>query len=537
MAVSDITEVSFQAYSGATPISLPVPFAPTVNGNQVMPFSVRIVGIFEGGPVNASCTITDPLGVKYKGYTRDGATTLEQGVSVKHVGTYLLEFTITDSTGSKTFPFELAIATQYNSGGGQMRDIPLTSTGEARPPWDWLPGAGYYNPGNGVMKPGNTPSPISDLFHCDLITRQCRPKNLGSPMACEVYPPDRGYNNTQIMERISPPLREIPAGLLAHKRSRDQSTCWCWAIKPRYGEWEGYTSLDRNISLPAYTDSRGNHIPSMEYICAAGITPTAIPTHLALGKGAPDMTVLAFDRVKLQTQYYTGAEYEVFELNYLGDLSERWVGSSGKLGNTSITDNSATIELTPWVDVAARPIGREVTVYCDVGSQYGEEFGTGRCRNQALHDGPAKDDWTIPMTRCGDPTKNSMIIWGDWAGNWTASLYQPPMVTKSGQPVPDNWHLHLRGGKVLFTSGKNKGIERDIQTASRFAIDHTLGWGNLAVHFHIPLPFVPDVNDTYEVTAGCDRTLQDCAFYNNVSNFRGFPDIPGREGVLRRFKA
>lgn len=386
-----------------------------------------------------------------------------------------------------------------------------------------------YNRGDGVFASSAYMDPLNVKFHCDVATRLCRPINAQtSPL-----PPN-------VNVAATPPLRVVPPALLAHKRSRKQATCWCWAIKPKRGPWEAYTSLDRDIDLPEYTDEMGNTVPALTYKCAGGLAPTKIPVRVTLAKNAGDVTVLAFDRVQLQAQYYLNAEYECFEINYTGNLSERIVGSSGLLGNTTINDSDASIELIPWSDLANRPIGRDVTVLCDVGSIAGEEFGTGRCTG-AAGDGPVKADWTIETTlthnlfvSIGYPQKTRIAIFDNQYVN--SYLYGGAVQTITGKPVPADWHMHLRNGKVLFLSGQNAGVERDIRTAF-FGTGPGVNYYGIILELHTPLPFGAQFGDTVQITVGCMRTVQDCMFFNNIKNFRGFPYVPGREGLLRRWKA
>ena len=41
-----------------------------------------------------------------------------------------------------------------------------------------------------------------------------------------------------------------------------------------------------------------------------------------------------------------------------------------------------------------------------------------------------------------------------------------------------------------------------------------------------------NVGDTFDVWAGCDKTMNKCVnFFNNLNNFRGFNSIPGADIV------
>ena len=41
------------------------------------------------------------------------------------------------------------------------------------------------------------------------------------------------------------------------------------------------------------------------------------------------------------------------------------------------------------------------------------------------------------------------------------------------------------------------------------------------------------VGDSFNIIAGCDKTVSICSErFNNIINFRGFPDIPGTDKLL-----
>ena len=533
--VNTIDHIEWAEFDGFNYTALPDPVPVIVPGS---PTTTRVLKLYprpkdaDGDDVSTSLfsldwKIQDPKGNYYGGF----ASSWERNsFPVCLVGTFNVTLVVGDTAGAKkTFTTSFDTATQYNSGGGVMKDIPLDAAGNIRPIYEWKPNreGGYYNNGMAVFSTG-TPTPYSSNYHCDIITKICRPKYLGTPPgAIDGYPvvagtpPHHADNSNYIRyNRIPQPLRKIPAALLAHKQGSQQSTCWCWAIKPKLGDWEGYTSLNRNIDLPEYTDHLGNTVPAMTYLCAAGISPTSMPVRTSLVKDGIDVTVLAFDRGKLQRKYYVGAEFEYFEINYNGDLSGRWVAQAGFLGNTKMGDSQATVEMVPWADLLNRPQGRELPILCDVGLMHGEDFGTGRCRNQVLQDGPDIDDWTVS---------------GAIAYNVQADVSQMTNFTLdtkavSGNDIPDGFTDHLEGGKVEFTSGPNEGVIIGIRKVEFFFTFLT------TIRFQGNLPFQPTANDTFKLTVGCRRTTADCVFFNNIANFRGMPYVPGQEGVIRRYR-
>ena len=55
--------------------------------------------------------------------------------------------------------------------------------------------------------------------------------------------------------------------------------------------------------------------------------------------------------------------------------------------------------------------------------------------------------------------------------------------------------------------------------------------GGVALWTSLPEP--PAVGDTLTLTQGCGKTRADCMAFGNIVNFRGFPDVPGSDQVLR----
>lgn len=69
-------------------------------------------------------------------------------------------------------------------------------------------------------------------------------------------------------------------------------------------------------------------------------------------------------------------------------------------------------------------------------------------------------------------------------------------------------------GKVVFTSGENVGIAREVRNASVGSV-----FGNIQVFEPFPLDI--EVGDTFDLQPGCNKTHTQCKLYNNFVNFRG----------------
>ncbi len=76
-------------------------------------------------------------------------------------------------------------------------------------------------------------------------------------------------------------------------------------------------------------------------------------------------------------------------------------------------------------------------------------------------------------------------------------------------------------GRLIFTSGENNGVERDIA----FYV------ANQIILLE-PLPFAVFPGDTLTAIAGCAKTKLACLRYNNVRRFQGEPDIPTNDKII-----
>jgi uncharacterized phage protein (TIGR02218 family) len=79
-------------------------------------------------------------------------------------------------------------------------------------------------------------------------------------------------------------------------------------------------------------------------------------------------------------------------------------------------------------------------------------------------------------------------------------------------------------GTVTFTSGALAGI-RPIE------IFDSAASGVLNLWTFAPEP--PQIGDTLDLRPGCEKTRVACMAYANIVNFRGFPEVPGTDQVLK----
>ncbi len=83
---------------------------------------------------------------------------------------------------------------------------------------------------------------------------------------------------------------------------------------------------------------------------------------------------------------------------------------------------------------------------------------------------------------------------------------------------------HWRYGVLEWLTGGNRGLKVEVRAYSN------IGGGGFALLEQMPAEIMP--GDEYEVVRGCAKTRLACKGFDNIHNFRGFPDMPTEEKAL-----
>lgn len=142
----------------------------------------------------------------------------------------------------------------------------------------------------------------------------------------------------------------------------------------------------------------------------------------------------------------------------------------------------------------SQEVGRTITAYCDA------DFGDARCGYT-----PIVDAVTV-----------------------TSVISERSFVTTNPNGRADEF---FNRGTVQFTSGALAGT-RPVEVFDFDAAGGVTLWTGLAG--------LPEIGDTLNLRQGCynpatgeSKTRGACMFFDNIENFRGFPDVPGSDQVLR----
>lgn len=275
-------------------------------------------------------------------------------------------------------------------------------------------------------------------------------------------------------------MKTLSPELLEH-RSQDVTTLTrCWKCTRVDGLIFGFTSLDEDIDFEGVI-----------YSAATGMIPSSIESSLDLS--VPNLDVVGFlDSTSITEIDLLGGKWdncvvEIFEVNYTDLTQGRMILITGTIGGVTSGRLAFSAELRGLSQALQNPIGSFYTLTCQA------NFGDVRC---------AFDAEALRV--------NSSVSTVLSKSSFTAGL----------AGVDDFYGA----GLILWTSGLNDAIEIEVSSFVEGAFKLSLS-----------LPFNITIGDTFSVIPGCRRKrTEDCLNkWNNVINFRGFPDVPLNDKVLQ----
>lgn len=277
-------------------------------------------------------------------------------------------------------------------------------------------------------------------------------------------------------------MKSLPPGLQAHLDSGVTTLCWCWRLTRRDGVQFGFTDHDRNLVFDGTT-----------FEAAAGFTATEMKH--SVGLGVDDLEVesaLTSDRLSeddLAAGLYDDARVEIFRVNW-SDPAQRVLMRAGSLGEVSRSGASFRAEVRGISHYLQQPNGRLFQFTCDA------DLGDHRCKVD-LNSSDYRGTGTI-------------------AGVLTSRTFE----VSGLESFAEGWFSR---GLLTFLSGTNIGSSMEIRShVQRDGAARIELWQEPSQ----PIQF----GDEIEVKAGCDKQLATCRDkFANVTNFRGFPHMPGND--------
>ena len=281
-------------------------------------------------------------------------------------------------------------------------------------------------------------------------------------------------------------MKSLSAELQAHLDGGTTTLSWCWRITRLDGVVYGFTDHDRALS---FADT--------VYEPEAGLTASEIRAGSDLAVDSQDAEgVLRSDRIN-ETDILDGlwdnADVEVWRVNW-ADVDQRVLMRRGSIGEIRRGRVSFVAEVRSLAHTLGQTVGRTYQSGCDA------DLGDARCK---VNVASATFSGTGALVALSGDRGFSASGLGSFASGWFSL------------------------GTIEWSSGANAGRVAEVA-------GHSVEGGVVSVQL-LEVPVQPlAASDGFVIRAGCNKRIETCASkFANVVNFRGFPNIPGQDSVIR----
>jgi uncharacterized phage protein (TIGR02218 family) len=281
-------------------------------------------------------------------------------------------------------------------------------------------------------------------------------------------------------------MKALSPALQAHLDDGITTLSWCWRISRADGVALGFTDHDRALSFDG-----------TDFEPESGFAASEIRAGSDLAVDAQDATgVLTSDRIT-ETDILDGrwdnAAVELWRVNW-ADTSQRVLLRRGAVGQIRRGRMAFVAEVRSLAHVLGQTVGRTFQAGCDA----------------ALGD-----------ARCGIDLENAIY---KGIGVVTDLLRDRAFMASGLAAFDAGW---FASGTLHWTSGANAGRVTEVVA---HGVDGSIATLTL---LEAPVRAIAE-GDSFVARSGCDKRIATCsAKFANVANFRGFPNIPGQDAVLR----
>jgi uncharacterized phage protein (TIGR02218 family) len=280
-------------------------------------------------------------------------------------------------------------------------------------------------------------------------------------------------------------MRMIPSALQAKLDSGVTTLARCWVLTRRDGVVQGFTDHDVDITIAGVTCRAGTGFTASEATSRFDLSVSGADISGALSDTSltdADLAAGRYDAARVETWLVDWSEPEL-----------RVLTARGTLGEVKREGAAFTAELRGLADLLAQESGRFYTAKCgaDLGDSHcGIDLSNSACRGMGA------------VSTVTGASQFAAFGLDGFAPTWFSA------------------------GRLTWTSGANAGLSVEIK-------HHRVESGHAVLALWQAMPEPIGVEDTFVVTAGCDKTFAICRdrFANSI-NFRGFPHIPGNDFVM-----
>lgn len=280
-------------------------------------------------------------------------------------------------------------------------------------------------------------------------------------------------------------MKILPAGLQDHLDSGATTLCYCWKLTLADGREFGFTDHDLGLSFD-----------SIEFEPASGFSASAIETSVGLNVDNLDVIGALQSDVLTEADLASGrvdnAEIDIWRVNWSA-VEQRVLLRKGNLGEIARGETAFVAEVRGLAHNLNQPTGRLYQQTCDV------NLGSIKC-GVDLTSPPYKGVGTV--TLADDNRQFTASGLASYSAGWFTQ------------------------GKAVWLTGANAGLSIEVKS-------HGVSGSGATIEIWQAMSEDILVGDTFEITAGCDKSLSTCQQkFNNILNFRGCPHMPGNDFVL-----
>ena len=276
-------------------------------------------------------------------------------------------------------------------------------------------------------------------------------------------------------------MKQISEAFAARLAADDTTLCACWRFARTDGAVFGATDHDAELVLDGVSYLPSDGIGSVTFESSSGLAPGR-----ATASGA-----LSFDFISerdLDAGLWDGARVDVWRVDWRAPEHKIAVWS-GQLSEVARRGQAFTAELVSLKADLEKSIGRVYARTCDA---------------------------DVGDARCGVDL-GALAFRGDGV---VLAVLAPDAFRAAGlDAFASGW---FEGGVLTWQTGANAGVSVRLRRHVGVEI-----WLSRVLNFAV------EPGDTFEVSAGCNKTFAACgAKFANRINFRGFPHMPGVDAVL-----
>lgn len=251
----------------------------------------------------------------------------------------------------------------------------------------------------------------------------------------------------------------------------------------RDGTSVGFTDHDRDLTF-----NLGDG--AIVYQAGTGILTSDIAMSAGLDTDNYEVTGPLADVVTLPAVLggrFDRARARLFEVNWNSLASGAIRLLAGSVSSGRVEGGRFIAEVRSDVDRLNQVVGRVITNNCDA------DYGDARCKK-------VRESTVGTVTAVTDAMRFTVSYSGSYADDY------------------------FNGGTVQALTG-------DLAGTAEIEI---FNWSESgATELFVPLASDPEIGDTFTIYRGCGKSRADCMERDNILNFRGFPEVPGSDQVLR----